>query len=336
MTRRRRVSVLVLIGLVLSVLGLATSPADAKRLNLHQGSRGATVQALEVRLARLDFLVPSAVDRRYRAATVHAVRNFQFRMGLPVTGRVDLRTWTAVVREPARRKALPDPSVLGHRGEVSSGAGENTVAAMRLAAPYANFLEFDLHRTADHVLVLMHDATLDRTTNCTGTVASWTFADLRAQCHVGNQPIPTFDEAAAYAASVGRAIAPELKDPGMTAADYAGVVGVIRAHGLAERTWVQSVFGSHFAHLKALEPRLRTMLVSAGMPTASTVKRIGATGVATTLSALSIPRVHAYHAANLRVWGWTARTTAAIQLVKAMRADGVVTDIPATARRLYR
>lgn len=167
-------------------------------------------------------------------------------------------------------------------------------------------------------------------------MATWTLADLQARCRVGDQPVPTFDDAAAYAASVGRAIAPELKDPGLSADDYAGVVSVIQAHGLTDRTWVQSVFGSHLLRLRALEPRLRLMVVSAGMPSASTVKSIGADGVATTLSSLSIPRVHAYHAAKLRVWGWTARTAAAIRLVKAMRADGVVTDSPEAARKLYR
>ncbi len=94
---------------------------------------------------------------------------------------------------------------------------------MRYAAPYADLLEFDLARTADHELVLMHDLTLDRTTNCTGKVASWSFAALRAQCKVNGQPIPTFDEVAEYAASVNKPIAPELKNPNLSSSDMAKV-----------------------------------------------------------------------------------------------------------------
>jgi glycerophosphoryl diester phosphodiesterase len=336
MLQRRRASVLALVSLVLSVVVLAAPPADAKRMNLHPGSRGKSVLVLEIRLARLGMLTPSAVDKRYRAATVNAVRLFQLRLGLPATGRVDARTWYAVAAEPGRRARLPSPTVLGHRGQVTTRTGENTLGAMRLAAPYANMLEFDLHLTSDHELVLMHDTTLDRTTNCTGAVSSWTFADLRAQCRVGAQVIPTFDEVAEYAASVGRQIAPELKNARMTGADLTKFVSVVRAHGLAGRTWVQSVFGSHFAPLRELEPRLRMVLVSAGAPAVSILKSLRVQAVATVLFQLTIPRVHAYHVGGIRVWGWTARTSYDLQLAKAIRADAVVTDIPATARALYR
>lgn len=66
--------------LVLSLLVSTATPADAARINLHKGSRGAKVRLLESRLANLSFLLSflprSAVDRRYRAATVNAVRQF--------------------------------------------------------------------------------------------------------------------------------------------------------------------------------------------------------------------------------------------------------------------
>lgn len=336
MKQRRRVSVLALASLVLSVIVLAAPPADAKRMNLHRGSRGASVLVLETRLARLGMLTYSAVDRRYRAATVNAVRLFQWRLGLPATGRVNARTWYAVAAEPSRRSKLPSPTVLGHRGQVTTRTGENTLGAMKLAAPYASMLEFDLHLTADHELVLMHDTTLDRTTNCSGAVSSWTFDDLRSKCRVGAQVIPTFDEVAQYAASVGKQIVPELKDARMSGDDLAKFVSVVQAHGLATRTWVQSVFGSRFAPLRKLEPRLRMVLVSAGAPAPSFLTALKVQAVATVLFQLTIPRVHAYHVAGVKVWGWTARSAADLQLAKAIRADGVVTDIPATARALYR
>lgn len=335
MKQRRRVSVLSLASLVLSVVVLVAAPADAKRLDLHLGSRGVSVQVLETRLYRLEMLPGSAVDRRYRAATVSAVRLFQTRLGLPGTGRVDARTWYAVQSEPSRRAKLPSPTVLGHRGQVTTRTGENTLGAMRYAAPYASMLEFDLHLTADHELVLMHDTTLDRTTNCTGAVSSWTFDDLRSQCRVGAQMIPTFDEVAEYAASVNRQIAPDLKDATMSSDDLARFVSVVRTHGLADRTWVQSVFGSRFAPLRELEPRLRMVLVSAGAPAPSTLAALNVQAVATVLFQLTIPRVHAYHVVGVKVWGWTARSAGDLQLARSIRADGVVTDIPATARALY-
>jgi len=60
--------------------------------------------------------------------------------------------------------------VTGHRG-ASAIAPENTMAAFRLAIELgADGLEFDVQRTSDGELVVMHDAILDRTTNGTGAL----------------------------------------------------------------------------------------------------------------------------------------------------------------------
>ena len=334
--KQRRVSGLALACLLLSALVCVAAPAEAKGLNLHRGSHGAKVRVLETRLARLALLPYSAVDGRYRAATVNAVRTFQWRLGLPVTGRVRLGTWNAVRREPARRAGAAAPRILGHRGETTSRGVENTLKAMRYAAPYVDLLEFDLARTADRELVLMHDLTLDRTTNCSGNVASWSLSALRAQCTVRGEPIPTFDEVAAYAASVGKPIAPELKNAAMSQGDLAKVVSVINAHGLAGRTWVQSAYAKHLVALRSLAPQLRLVLVSRSIPAVSTVQAAKATVVALRLELLNIPRVRRYHDARVQVWAWTAQTTPDLQMAKAMRTEGVVANVPALAQAAYR
>jgi glycerophosphoryl diester phosphodiesterase len=71
------------------------------------------------------------------------------------------------------------PLVIAHRG----GAGlwpENTAHAFeRAAAVGADVLEMDLHSTSDGALVIIHDATVDRTTNGTGRVGDLTLAELK-------------------------------------------------------------------------------------------------------------------------------------------------------------
>jgi glycerophosphoryl diester phosphodiesterase len=336
MKNRRRVSVHLFVCIVLGALILTSAPADAARLNLHRGSRGIYVTMLETRLAQLWLLTPTAVDRRYRAATVNSVRTFQRQMGLRATGRVDRRLWNMIAREPARRARLSDPAIAGHRGAVTGGVAENTLQSLRYAEPYVDVLEFDLHLTADHQLVLMHDGTLDRTTNCSGPVSSKTLEYLQENCLVGDQPIPTFDEVAAYAAQEGKAIAPELKDPTMSGADLQEVASVIRDHGLGGRTWLQSVYGSRFAAMRELVPGLRTVLVSEGAPPVASVLASGATAIAAPLHTLTLPRVRDYHQAHLYVWGWTARSVGEIETAKALGCNMVVTDIPRTARSRYR
>jgi glycerophosphoryl diester phosphodiesterase len=77
---------------------------------------------------------------------------------------------------------LTDPNsrpVIGHRG-MAAAAPENTLDAMRLAfACGADAVEFDLRLTADGQVVVIHDATLDRTTDGSGPVAAKPLAELR-------------------------------------------------------------------------------------------------------------------------------------------------------------
>ncbi|MFH2039030.1 MAG: glycerophosphodiester phosphodiesterase family protein [Chloroflexota bacterium] len=66
----------------------------------------------------------------------------------------------------------PRPLVIGHRG-ASAYAPENTLAAFELAIKHrADAIEFDVKLSSDHQVVVIHDPTVDRTTNGTGKVAN--------------------------------------------------------------------------------------------------------------------------------------------------------------------
>lgn len=70
--------------------------------------------------------------------------------------------------------------VVAHRG-AGADAPENTMPAYKLAvAMGADAIEVDVHLTADGQLALIHDDTLDRTTNKTGQIASFTMDEIRA------------------------------------------------------------------------------------------------------------------------------------------------------------
>jgi glycerophosphoryl diester phosphodiesterase len=69
--------------------------------------------------------------------------------------------------------------IVAHRG-ASGGAPENTLEAFRLAVEAgADAIELDVHLTADGQLAVIHDETLDRTTDRTGAVAQLTMDDVR-------------------------------------------------------------------------------------------------------------------------------------------------------------
>ena len=72
----------------------------------------------------------------------------------------------------------PAPRLFGHRG-AAGDAPENTMASFaRAHADGADVFELDVHATADGEIVVLHDATLDRTTEATGPVCALTWRDL--------------------------------------------------------------------------------------------------------------------------------------------------------------
>ncbi|MDH7569578.1 MAG: glycerophosphodiester phosphodiesterase family protein, partial [Armatimonadota bacterium] len=75
----------------------------------------------------------------------------------------------------ARRR----PVIVAHRG-ASGAAPENTLAAFRRALELGvPMLELDVHRSADGTIVVLHDATVDRTTDGSGAVAQMTLNEIR-------------------------------------------------------------------------------------------------------------------------------------------------------------
>ena len=72
------------------------------------------------------------------------------------------------------------PRVVGHRG-AAGHAPENTLAGLRKAVELgATWVEFDVVLTGDGVPVLLHDDTLERTTNGRGSIAETALADVRS------------------------------------------------------------------------------------------------------------------------------------------------------------
>jgi len=109
--------------------------------------------------------------------------------------------------DSSHEKAVQTPRrviVIAHRG-AHADVPENTLAALRKAAALGcDYAEMDVRQTKDGALVLMHDSTVDRTTNGSGKIDSMTLAEVR-QLRVGPQKskspaqetVPMFDEAVA-------------------------------------------------------------------------------------------------------------------------------------------
>ena len=94
-------------------------------------------------------------------------------------------------------------TIVAHRG-LAEGVPENTLAAFRQSiARGIAVIEVDVRVTSDGRLVILHDLTLERTTDCSGSVSTFTLARLKA-CDAGRpthqgERVPTLGEAVALA-----------------------------------------------------------------------------------------------------------------------------------------
>lgn len=111
--------------------------------------------------------------------------------------------------------AAETPLLIGHRG-ASGTLPENTLAAFALAAEQgAHGIELDVRLAADGAIMVIHDATVDRTTNGTGRVRDLVAAELQELDAGQGQVIPTLDDVfLAFGPSLLYNV--ELKDFGLT------------------------------------------------------------------------------------------------------------------------
>ena len=236
--------------------------------------------------------------------------------------------------DPAR------PLIIAHRG-ASGSAPENTLAAFSLAVEQgAQVIEIDVHMTADGYPVVIHDATVDRTTNGTGLVREKNLADLSRldagawfSPRFAGERIPTLEEVVAWAKS-RVALAIEIKNaPYCYAGVEASVTGVLKRHDAIEENEVFSFDHLCVMRIKDREPHLLTGVCYVADPPDHRV--LAAAANATALHPmyhyLRAEAVRDAHAANLLVFPWTVNTYQDIRQMAALGVDGIVTDFPERA-----
>lgn len=162
------------------------------------------------------------------------------------------------------------PLNLAHRGALRV-APENTMPAFRRAlALGADGFELDAKLTRDGVVVVMHDATVDRTTDGKGRVSNFTFEQFRAldagswfDFEFRGEPPPTLEEV--FAELGHKAIINVELTNYTTSRDglEARVVGLVHRHNLARRVILSSFNPFSIRRVKRLDPALPTAILTA-------------------------------------------------------------------------
>jgi glycerophosphoryl diester phosphodiesterase len=237
------------------------------------------------------------------------------------------------------------PAIVAHRG-ASTSRPENTIASFEEAIRLgAGIVEFDVRLSSDGVPVVMHDPTVDRTTDATGFVHELTAAELsslNAGSDTDPAPVPTLAQVLACVS--GRAaIAVEIKNiPGEPAFEPVREPIVEAVHAELERfdgaVLVVSFNPASLAASKALAPHAPT-----GFLTTDLVDPREALGYAVSAghdmvlpgSRASIPAGEAFveevHAAGLRVGTWTVDDRETVRMLLDRGFDAVASNDPEMA-----
>lgn len=234
------------------------------------------------------------------------------------------------------------PRIIGHRG-AAKHAPENTLAGIRMAASQgATWVEVDVKLTSDRIPILMHDDTLDRTTNRRGPVAALSLAEIRrvdagrwfGPAFIG-ETVPTLVEALELVWALGMGINLEIKPCPGRAEETAGVALTLAGSLWPEGTPPPLVSSFDFAALEmarlvAPDWPLGYLIDRRRADWAEQADRVKAATIHVNARREDEKSVAAYLATGRPVLAYTVNSLAAAREVLSWGVTGVFTDTPQT------
>lgn len=244
---------------------------------------------------------------------------------------------------------LDRPRVIAHRG-ASGLTPENTLAAFRRAIELsADMIELDVALSRDDEVVVMHDATLERTTSGSGLVRDKTLRELQqldAGRSVGpghaDHRIPTLAEVLDLARD-RTLLNIEIKAEAVTDQCRGGitdlVIGLVLDHGLDDLAILSSFDPRALDHARTLAPRIyRASLFDAGrhleLSPVSVAQDAGAVLLNLSRTQVSEEMVEQCHQIGILVAVYTVNEVSQMELLLAMGVDALFTDRPDRMVRL--
>ena len=242
--------------------------------------------------------------------------------------------------------SLPQPVIFAHRG-ASAHAPENTLAAFELALQQgADAIELDVKLTVDGHVVVIHDATVDRTTGAHGRVKDLSLAELRAlsagsffSSHFSTEKIPMLEEVFEV---LGKRlfINVELTNYN-TPRDHLveSVCMLVKKFNLQKHVLFSSFYGANLSRARSYLPEVPCgLLALPGLPGAwarSFGFAFGKYGALhPNLADVTREQIQRVHRLKGRVHVWTVNPEVDIHRLCTWGVDGIFTDDPQLAVRV--
>jgi glycerophosphoryl diester phosphodiesterase len=214
---------------------------------------------------------------------------------------------------------------IGHRG-ASKAFPENTLAAFRAACDAgADMCELDVQLSRDGAVVVIHDDTVDRTTNGRGTVAELTLAELKALDAGRGERIPTLEEV--FATTAGRCgLNVELKIAGIEPQ----VAEIMRKCEATGTSMVSSFEWGALEAMRTVAPEIRAGVLAEKKPDRmlEAAARLHAYAVNPRCDLATPDFCIAAHARGFKVLVWTVDAPGQMLALIDAGVDGIMTNYP--------
>jgi glycerophosphoryl diester phosphodiesterase len=237
--------------------------------------------------------------------------------------------------------------IVSHRGGALLWPENSRVAFENTAKLLVEQVEFDVHFSADGQLVVIHDATLDRTTDGTGPVVgrSWTELSRLVLRGTGGQRMLLLDEVIELFRPTSIGLRIEIK-PGPGRVPYPDlprrVTETLRDQHMLERTVITSFqlgticeavsFAKPHNHAWLVTPDLQTDLGLSAVCAAALARGVPMLGLRS--NKLDAEAAATVRAAGLEIGGWTCNDTTTILRMFELKVAGFTTDRPDLALQL--
>ena len=227
------------------------------------------------------------------------------------------------------------PLRIAHRGASGRGlAPENTLAAFEKALDIGvDMLEIDVRVTGDGQMIVLHDPSLDRTTDCEGIVREMGLDEIRQADAGDGERVPILREVF----DLARNRAPILLE---IKSDFIAerVVQAIADAQIEEQVVVQSFNPQTVERVKRLAPHLPSSLLIGELPTTpsrvrarrlvSQVLEVGANTLSIWHATLTPSLIEEMRKRGIAVWAWTVDEEITMRDLAMMGVQGLVTNYP--------
>lgn len=216
--------------------------------------------------------------------------------------------------------------LMGHRG-AGRELDENTLPSFELAIKAGvKIIELDIHKSMDGELVVIHDNTLDRTTDKKGKVLDLTLKEIKEAKTKSHFEVPTLKEVLTLAKKNGIELQIEIKAPDLEEK----LLKLLKEEAMTLESTIICFDHRVLLKIKSLEPKIKTVGLIFGrvVDTIHMINSAKLDGLSASIYTADKELADELHQNNKTLTIWNANSKEELQFVKMIGADIVGTDYP--------